>query len=97
MKRLDLMVGVLLVAAILGATLANADPLDTRSFYDRNGGFAGSSSAHQNTTSYSDRDGRFSGSSIRNSDGTTSLYDRNGHFTGSVVNTSPSGGRDGRR
>jgi hypothetical protein len=97
MKRIDLIVGLLFLAALLGATLASADPLDTRSFYDRNGGFAGSSSSHQNTTSYSDRDGRFNGSAIRNSDGTTSLYDARGHFTGSVVNTSPNGGRDGRR
>jgi hypothetical protein len=62
---------------------------NTRSFYDGNGSFAGSSSSHNNNTSFSDRNGRFDGSAIRNSDGTTSFYDRNGHFTGSAVNTSP--------
>ncbi len=63
----------------------------TRSYFDANGSFAGSSNSHgnDNMTSFSDRNGRFSGSSIRNSDGTTSLYDARGHFTGSVTNTSP--------
>ena len=76
------------------ATSAFSFENQTRSFYDRNGSFAGSSSSQNNTTSFSDRNGRFDGSTIRNSDGTTSVYDRNGHFTGSSVNTSPP--RDGR-
>ena len=83
---------VLLIGAVLGVVLTTSlsdAQTNTRSFYDRGGSFAGSSSSHNNTTSFSDRDGRFSGSTIRNSDGTTSAYDRNGHFTGSVTNTSP--------
>ena len=81
----------LITLALAGLTIsaASAEPLNTRSFYDRNGSFAGSSSQQRNTTSFSDRNGRFDGTSIRNSDGTTSLYDRNGHFSGSVTNTSP--------
>jgi hypothetical protein len=83
-------------AAVLAASCLMATAqTNTRSFWDGDGHFAGSSSNHNNTTSFSDRNGRFSGSSIRNSDGTTSLYDRNGHFTGSVTNTSP-GNRGGR-
>jgi hypothetical protein len=37
----------------------------TRSFYDRNGSFAGSSVTHGNSTSVYDRNGRFDGSAIR--------------------------------
>jgi len=58
-----------------------------RSYYDRNGGFAGSSIDHGKDASFYDRSGRFSGSAIRNSDGTTSFYDKSGHFTGSSVDT----------
>lgn len=95
MKRLDLLVGILFIAAILAASAASAEPFDrtdqTRSYFDHNGSFAGSSNQHgnDNTTSFTDRNGHFSGSAIRNSDGTTSLYDARGHFTGSVTNTSP--------
>lgn len=63
----------------------------TRSYYDHNGSFAGTTNRHgnDNTTSAYDRSGSFAGSSIRNSDGTTSFYDRSGHFTGSSVDTYP--------
>jgi hypothetical protein len=90
-------------ALVLLATLAASPVLaqattETKSFWDRDGSFAGSSATHGNegTTSYSDRDGRFSGSSIRNSDGTTSLYDARGHFTGSVTNTTQQHQQRGR-
>jgi hypothetical protein len=71
------------------ATAAIAEPSSSRSFYDRNGSFAGSSVTRGNSTSFTDRNGRFDGSAIKNSDGTTSFYDRNGHFTGSSINTTP--------
>jgi hypothetical protein len=87
-------IAIVALFALAFATNAFSFENQTRSFYDRNGGFAGSSSSLNNTTSFSDRNGRFDGSTIRNSDGTTSVYDRNGHFTGSAVNTSPQ--RDGR-
>jgi hypothetical protein len=83
---------VLIVLFVAGPALAQSTT--TRSFYDSNGSFAGSSATRGNTTSFSDQAGRFKGSAIRNSDGTTSLYDRNGHFTGSVTNTTPR--RNGR-
>jgi hypothetical protein len=96
MTRMQFTIAASLILTLFLLGSALADPLDTKSFYDRDGSFAGSSSAQHgsgvsgsNSTSFYDRDGRFSGSSIRNSNGTTSLYDRNGHFTGSVVNTSP--------
>lgn|SRR5262249_43972787 len=59
----------------------------SRSFYDKNGHFSGSSIRHGNSSSFYDRNGRFSGSAIRNSDGTTSFYDARGRFTGSSTNT----------
>jgi hypothetical protein len=83
----SIMLGVLAVIAI--ASMAHAGERDaSRSFYDRNGSFAGSSSSHGNSTSFTDRSGRFNGSAIRNSDGTTSFYDKRGRFTGSSTNTS---------
>jgi len=90
MTRLTTATLIGLFAAAFAISAARSEPFNTKSFYDSNGSFAGSSSATgRNSTSFSDRDGRFSGSSIRNSDGTTSLYDARGHFTGSVTNTSP--------
>src|SRR5215471_7914005 len=59
----------------------------TRSYYDRNGSFSGSSIDHGKDASFYDRSGKFSGSAIRNSNGTTSFYDKNGHFTGSSTST----------
>lgn len=78
-----------LIAISLLAPPAQAEPSTSRSFYDRNGSFAGSSNTHGNSTSFSDRNGRFDGTTIRNSNGTSSFYDRNGHFTGSSSNTGP--------
>jgi hypothetical protein len=59
----------------------------TRSYYDRNGSFSGSSIDHGKDASFYDRDGKFSGSAVRNSDGTTSFFDKSGHFTGSSKST----------
>jgi hypothetical protein len=73
------------VVALFLATAVSAASAQTRSFWDRNGSFAGSSVTRDNSTSFTDRNGRFDGSAIRNSNGTTSFYDRNGHFTGSTT------------
>jgi len=74
---------------LLSMGFAHAGERDqSRSFYDRNGSFAGSSIQHGNSTSLYDKSGHFSGSAIRNSDGSTSFYDRSGRFTGSSTNTS---------
>jgi hypothetical protein len=77
----------LVLATVLLPSLAFGQT--SRSFYDRNGSFAGSSVTRGNSTSFTDRNGRFDGAAIRNSDGTTSFYDKSGHFTGSVTNTTP--------
>jgi hypothetical protein len=61
--------------------------LNTRSFSDRNGAFAGQEFDYGKTKSFSDRNGAFSGSATRNSDGSTSFYDRNGHFSGQSFDT----------
>jgi hypothetical protein len=88
MKRL-LLAATLALAAIAPASLmapAKAET-QTRSFYNGNGSFAGSSVTRGSSTSVYDRNGRFDGSVIRNSNGTTSVYDKSGHFTGSSTNT----------
>jgi hypothetical protein len=72
-----------LVTIVAVGLMSASQAQSSRSFYDRNGSFAGSTSSHGNTTSAYDRNGSFAGSAIHNSDGTTSYYDRNGHFTGS--------------
>lgn len=72
-----------LVTAAALAVLASAAHAEQRSFYDRNGRFAGSSVERGNSTSVYDRSGRFDGSIIRNSNGTSSYYDGRGRFTGS--------------
>jgi hypothetical protein len=74
--------------ATIGIGLAHGEE-QQRSFFDRDGDFAGSTSTYnggRNTSGY-DRDGHFAGSATRNSDGTTSFYDRSGHFTGSSRST----------
>ncbi len=76
---------ITLLTAVIVAAYAISARAQTRSYYDRNGSFAGSAVTRGNTSSYSDPRGHFSGTTVRNSNGTTSAYDRNGHFVGSVV------------
>ena len=88
----DYKIGIAVVALVLMVIMwatwsAHAEPLQSRSFYDSRGSFAGSSTQHGSSTSFYDRSGRFSGSAIHNSDGTTSFYDKSGKFTGSSNNT----------
>src|SRR5262249_51433660 len=80
----------LALAALLLAASESAAQDQRRSFYDRNGSFAGSSTTYNNgrNSSFYDRDGSFAGSAIQHGN-STSFYDMNGHFTGSVINTSP--------
>jgi hypothetical protein len=78
----------LILAAIALTSPAIAGDV-SRSFYDRNGSFAGSSTTYnqgRNTSSY-DRNGHFEGTTIRNQYGRESYYDRNGHFQGSTITT----------
>jgi hypothetical protein len=83
------MAALIIIALIAWLAAARAEPSSSRSFYDRNGSFAGSSVTRGNSTSFTDRNGHFDGTAIRNSNGTTSFYDRNGHFTGSSTDTTP--------
>jgi hypothetical protein len=80
---------LIIFAPIMWAASALAEPSSSKSFYDRNGSFAGSSVTRGNTTRVYDARGRFDGTAIKNSDGTTSFYDARGRFTGSTVNTTP--------
>jgi hypothetical protein len=73
------MVALILIAVVMWAASALAEPPSSRSFYDRNGSFAGSSVTRGNSTSFTDRNGRFDGTAIKNSNGTTSSYDKSGH------------------
>jgi hypothetical protein len=78
----------IILATALALVATTALP-QQRSFYDRNGRFAGTAIDNRNRTqSFYDKNGSFAGSSIHNSDGTTSFFDARGRFTGSVVNTS---------
>jgi hypothetical protein len=76
---------VIIITALCIATSAAAQQSNTRSFYDRNGAYAGSARRNpdSSSSSFTDRNGRYDGTERRNSDGTTSFYDRNGHFSGS--------------
>lgn len=76
----------LLTGALLAATCV-AVSAQQRTYYDRNGRFAGQSSTYNSgrNSSFTDSQGRFAGSATRNSDGTTSYYDRNGRFAGSSM------------
>jgi hypothetical protein len=76
------------LAAVVIATGASAEDArkSSRSFYDRNGSFAGSSVTRGSSTSVYDARGSFAGSAIRNSDGTTSFFNGRGSFVGSSVN-----------
>ena len=49
------------VGMLAAAPYASAQ---TRSFYDRNGSFAGSSVTRGNSTSFTDRNGRYTGSTV---------------------------------
>ena len=73
----------LVPALLLLALLATPAGAQQKSFYDRNGSFAGSTSSQGNSTSVYDKNGHFDGSVIRNKDGSTSYYDARGHFSGS--------------
>jgi hypothetical protein len=68
------------------ASPAAADP--SRSFYDGQGRFAGSSVNRGKSTSFYDHQGRFAGTAL-NYGRSTSFYDGRGRFTGSVINTGP--------
>jgi hypothetical protein len=74
------------VALALLPKLARAEPATSKSFYDRNGSFAGSSVQRGKSTSFYDARGRFSGTAL-NYGRSTSFYDGRGRFTGSVINT----------
>lgn len=82
MKRL-----VFLSAAIALLAPAAAHAQNSKSYFDRNGSFAGSSVTRGNSTTFTDRNGHFDGTATRNSNGTTSIYDGRGRFTGSSTNT----------
>jgi hypothetical protein len=72
-----------LMTILIGAAHAQ-----TRSFYDGQGQFAGSSVTRGNSSSFYGSNGSFTGSSVRNGN-SRSFYDDQGRFVGSSINTGP--------
>ena len=60
----------------------------SKSFYNSNGSFAGSSIRRGNSGSYYDGAGRFSGSSVTRGN-STSYYDNAGRYSGSTIDRGP--------
>src|SRR5262249_48568329 len=77
-KQLVMFAAALLV---LVAEPASAAQSTTPSFYDGNGGYAGSFVTQGNNTSFYSN-GHFVGRAVRNNDGTTSFFEPSGHLTG---------------
>jgi hypothetical protein len=81
------LIASLVLICIIATSATAQQSSGSRSFYDRNGAYAGSTTRNPDSSrssSFTDRNGSFAGSERRNSDGSTSYYDRNGHFTGSA-------------
>jgi YD repeat-containing protein len=78
--------GMLILAFLLWLAHAFAAPAkaadQSRSFYDGQGRFAGSSNRYGRTTNFYDNRGRLSGTAIVHGNG-TSFYDGRGRFAGS--------------
>jgi uncharacterized membrane protein len=80
MKKLALIAALLLA---LASTTAHAQT-SSRSFYDSQGRFSGSTiTTPRGDSSSFDRSGHFQGSASRRPDGSISIYDSNGHYLGS--------------
>jgi hypothetical protein len=77
---------ILIAAAIVALAMPAA--AQTRSFYNGNGSFAGSSVTRGNSSSFYNGSGSFAGSSVRHGN-STSFYDGQGRYSGSSVGTSP--------
>jgi hypothetical protein len=77
---------MLIAAAIVAIAIPAAAQTATRSFYNGNGSFAGSSVTRGNSSSFYGSNGSFAGSAIRHGN-STSFYDGQGRFTGSSINT----------
>jgi hypothetical protein len=70
------------------ATFAGAARAQSRSYYDGQGRFAGSSTTRGNSSSFYGGNGSFAGSAVRHGN-SRSFYDGQGRYTGSVIDTSP--------
>jgi hypothetical protein len=87
-KKTNMKSSILIAAAIIALAMPAAAQTATRSFYNGNGSFAGSSVTRANSSSFYDHQGSFVGSSVRHGT-STSLYDGQGRYTGSSINTGP--------
>lgn len=70
------------------ATFVGAAHAQSRSFYDGQGRFAGSSVTRGNSSTFYGSNGSFAGSSVRIGN-SRSFYDEQGRYTGSSINTGP--------
>jgi hypothetical protein len=71
------------------ATFVGAAHAQSRSFYDGQGRYAGTSVTRGNSSSFYGSNGSFAGSSVRGHGNSTTFYDSQGRFAGSSVNTGP--------
>jgi hypothetical protein len=70
------------------ATFVGAAHAQSRTYYDAQGRFAGSSVTRGTSSSFYGSNGSFAGSSVRHGNSTT-FYDEQGRYSGSSVNTGP--------
>ena len=77
---------ILIAAAIIAVAMPAA--AQTRSYYNANGSFAGSSTTRGNSSSFYNGSGSFAGSATRQGKW-TNFYDQQGRYSGSSVGTSP--------
>ena len=79
--------GLVLWVLVTIAGAAQAQSSSSKTFYDQQGRFAGSSITRGNSSTYFDSQGRFNGSSVQYGN-RTQFYNYQGHFSGSTINTS---------
>ena len=79
---------ILIAAALIALAMPAAAQTATRSFYNANGSFAGSSTTRGTSSNFYGSNGSFAGGSVRHGN-STDFYDAQGRYTGSVIHTGP--------
>jgi hypothetical protein len=79
---------IAITLALLLTTFAGAAQAQSRSYYNANGSFAGSSVQRGNSSSFYNERGGFAGSSVRHGKW-ENFYDYQGRLSGSTINTGP--------
>ena len=79
---------ILITAAIIAVAMPAAAQTRSRSFYNGNGSFAGSSTTRGTTSNFYGSTGSFAGSATRRGKW-TNFYDSQGRYSGTSIGTSP--------